>query len=128
PPGAGKSRPRCRSGGGAVSRCSRAVTRREHKDKQTHDGRHRVRPGETKGRYTMATFLTKKHISRRTLLRSGAVGVGLPFLEAMVPAGVALAQVDAMPKKRAGFFYLPHGTIMNNTPFGAEVDQWTSSG
>jgi hypothetical protein len=76
----------------------------------------------------MATFLTKKHISRRTLLRSGAVGVGLPFLEAMVPAGVALAQVDAMPKKRAGFFYLPHGTIMNNTPFGAEVDQWTSSG
>jgi hypothetical protein len=76
----------------------------------------------------MATFLTKKHISRRTLLRSGAVGVGLPFLEAMVPAGVALAQVDAMPKKRAGFFYLPHGTVMNNTPFGKEVDQWTSSG
>lgn len=76
----------------------------------------------------MATFLTKKHISRRTLLRSGAVGIGLPFLEAMVPAGVALAQVDAMPKKRAGFFYLPHGTVMNNTPFGKEVDQWTSTG
>ena len=76
----------------------------------------------------MATFLTKKHLSRRTLLRSGAVGLGLPFLDAMVPAGTALAQVEAMPKKRAGFFYLPHGTIMNNTPFGKEVDAWTSSG
>lgn len=76
----------------------------------------------------MATFLTKKHLSRRTLLRSGAVGLALPFLEAMVPAGTALAQVNAMPKKRAGFFYLPHGTVMNNTPFGQEIDQWTSSG
>ncbi len=76
----------------------------------------------------MAHFLTKKHLSRRTLLRSGAVGLGLPFLEAMVPAGTALAQVDAMPKKRAGFFYLPHGTIMNNTPLGKEVDKWTCTG
>jgi len=76
----------------------------------------------------MAHFFTKKHLSRRTLLRSGAVGLGLPFLDAMVPAGTALAQVDAMPKKRAGFFYLPHGTIMNNTPLGKEVDKWTCTG
>ena len=76
----------------------------------------------------MANFLTKKHLSRRKLLRSGAVGLALPFLDAMIPAGTALAQVDAMPKKRAGFFYLPHGTIMNNTPFGKEVDAWTCSG
>jgi hypothetical protein len=76
----------------------------------------------------MAHFLTKKHLSRRTLLRSGAVGLGLPFLDAMVPAGTALAQVDAMPKKRAGFFYLPHGTIMNNTPLGKDVDKWTCTG
>ncbi|MDG1851660.1 MAG: DUF1552 domain-containing protein [Gammaproteobacteria bacterium] len=76
----------------------------------------------------MAHFLTKKHLSRRTLLRSGAVGLGLPFLDAMVPASTALAQVEAMPKKRAGFFYLPHGTIMNNTPLGKDVDKWTSTG
>jgi len=76
----------------------------------------------------MAHFLTKKHLSRRTLLRSGAVGLGLPFLDAMVPAGTALAQVDATPKKRAGFFYLPHGTIMNNTPLGKDVDKWTCTG
>jgi hypothetical protein len=76
----------------------------------------------------MATFLTKKHLSRRALLRGGAVAVGLPFLDAMVPAGTALANTAAQPKTRAGFFYLPHGAIMNNTPFGKEVDAWTSSG
>lgn len=76
----------------------------------------------------MANFLTKKHLSRRTLLRGSGVALALPFLDAMVPASTALAQVDAMPKKRAGFFYLPHGTIMNNTPFGKDVDRWTSTG
>ncbi len=76
----------------------------------------------------MAIFLTKKHLSRRALLRSGAVAVSLPFLDAMVPAGTALAQTAAAPKTRAGFFYIPHGAIMNNTPFGKEVDAWTSSG
>jgi len=76
----------------------------------------------------MAKFLTKKYLSRREVLRGSSVALALPFLDAMVPAGTALAQVEAMPKKRAGFFYLPHGTIMNNTPFGKEVDHWTSSG
>ena len=76
----------------------------------------------------MAVFLTKKYLSRRTFLRGTGVALGLPFLEAMVPAATALAQTAAMPKTRAGFFYLPHGTIMNNTPFGKEVDFWTSSG
>jgi len=76
----------------------------------------------------MATFLTKKYLSRRALLRGGAVAVGLPFLDAMVPAATALAQTAATPKTRAGFFYLPHGAIMNNTPFGQEADAWTSSG
>src|SRR5687767_10758947 len=76
----------------------------------------------------MAHFLTKKHLSRRTLLRGGAVAVGLPLLDAMVPASTALAQTAATPKTRAGFFYIPHGAIMNNTPFGKEADAWTSSG
>ncbi len=76
----------------------------------------------------MAMVLRKKHLSRRTLLRGGAVALGLPFLDAMVPAGVALAQTAAAPKTRAGFFYIPHGAIMNNTPYGKEVDAWTSTG
>jgi hypothetical protein len=76
----------------------------------------------------MAHFITKKHLSRRTVLRGGSVALALPFLDAMVPAATALAQTAAAPKLRAGFFYLPHGAIMNNTPFGKEVDGWTSSG
>jgi hypothetical protein len=76
----------------------------------------------------MAVFLTKKHLSRRTFLRGSGVALGLPFLEAMVPAATALAQTEAAPKTRAGFFYIPHGAIMNNTPFGKEVDAWTSTG
>jgi hypothetical protein len=76
----------------------------------------------------MATFLTKKHLSRRTFLRGSGVALALPFLEAMVPAATALAQTAAAPKTRAGFFYIPHGAIANNTPFGKEADAWTSSG
>jgi hypothetical protein len=76
----------------------------------------------------MAMFLTKKHLSRRTFLRGTGVALGLPFLDAMVPAATPLAQTAAAPKTRAGFFYIPHGAIMNNTPFGKEVDAWTSSG
>ena len=76
----------------------------------------------------MAVFLTRKYLSRRTFLRGSGVALGLPFLEAMVPAATALAQTAAAPKTRAGFFYLPHGAIMNNTPFGKEVDAWTSTG
>jgi hypothetical protein len=71
------------------------------------------------------TFITKKHLSRRTLLRAGGVSLGLPLLGAMVPAGVALAQTAAAPKPRLGFFYLPHGAIMENTRFGLEMNRWT---
>jgi hypothetical protein len=76
----------------------------------------------------MAHFLTKKYLNRRTFLRGTGVALGLPFLDAMVPAGTALAATAAAPKTRAGFFYLPHGAIMNNTQYGKEVDVWTSSG
>jgi hypothetical protein len=76
----------------------------------------------------MAYFLTKKHLSRRTFLRGGGVALGLPFLDAMVPAATALADTAAAPKTRAGFFYIPHGAIMNNTVYGKEVDVWSSTG
>lgn len=76
----------------------------------------------------MAIYLTRKHLSRRTFLRGTGVAVALPFLDAMVPAGTALAKTAAAPKLRAGFFYLPHGAIMNNTVYGKEVDAWSSTG
>ena len=73
-------------------------------------------------------FITKKHIHRRTVLKAAGVSLGLPFLEAMIPAGTALAQTAAVPKLRMGFFYIPHGAIMYNTAFGPAMDKWTPSG
>lgn len=73
-------------------------------------------------------FITKKHLSRRTILKGAGVNLALPFLSAMVPASTALAQTAANPKIRAGFFYIPHGAIMHNTKFGPEWDRWTPSG
>jgi hypothetical protein len=73
-------------------------------------------------------FLTKRHLSRRTVLKGAGVTLALPFLDAMVPAATALAQTAARPKLRTGFFYIPHGAILGNTSFGAEMDKWTPSG
>jgi len=57
-------------------------------------------------------FITRKHISRRTLLRGASASLALPFLDAMVPAATALANTAAASKPRLGFFYFPHGAIM----------------
>ena len=73
-------------------------------------------------------FISKKHISRRTVLKGAGVTLALPFLEAMVPAATALAQTAANPKLRAGFFYIPHGAVQHDTKFGPEGDKWTPSG
>ena len=62
------------------------------------------------------------------MLKGAGVSLALPFLDAMVPAGTALAQTAAAPKLRTGFFYLPHGAIMGNTSHGPSMDKWTPSG
>ena len=51
-------------------------------------------------------FITKKHLSRRTVLR-GAVGaaISLPFLDAMVPAASAAPPAQL----RFGAVYVPNG-------------------
>jgi len=54
-------------------------------------------------------FITKKHISRRTVLRGAGAAVALPFLESMVPAATALAQTAANPKPRFVGLFVPHG-------------------
>jgi len=54
-------------------------------------------------------FITKKHISRRTVLKGSGVTLALPFLEAMIPAATALAQTAAMPKPRFVGCFVPHG-------------------
>ena len=61
-------------------------------------------------------FVSKKHLSRRTFLRSAGVTIALPLLESMVPAQTPLRQTAAVPKTRLGCIYVPHGAIM---------DKWT---
>jgi hypothetical protein len=55
------------------------------------------------------TFITKKHMSRRTILRGTGSVLALPLLDAMVPAMTALAQTAAQPKPRFVGCFVPHG-------------------
>ncbi|HVG56496.1 MAG TPA: DUF1552 domain-containing protein [Vicinamibacterales bacterium] len=56
------------------------------------------------------SFITKKHIKRRTFLQGAGVTLALPVLEAMIPASTAIAQTAAGQAKPrfVGVFY-PHG-------------------
>ncbi len=54
-------------------------------------------------------FLTKRHLSRRTVLRGAGATLALPLLDAMIPAGTALAQTAANPKPRFVGCFVPHG-------------------
>jgi hypothetical protein len=54
-------------------------------------------------------FVTRKHISRRTLLRGMGTVIALPALDAMFPA---LAS-SPRPPRRIAVVYVPNGIIMN---------------
>ncbi|MFO7275753.1 MAG: DUF1552 domain-containing protein [Pseudomonadota bacterium] len=58
-------------------------------------------------------FITKKHLSRRTVLRGLGASISLPLLDAMIPAGTALANTAAKPAPRLAFVYFPHGAVMD---------------
>ena len=62
-------------------------------------------------------FVTKKAISRRTVLRGMGTAVALPFLDAMVPAFAPAAAVKS--PVRFGVVYHPNGII---------YDQWLPKG
>ena len=55
------------------------------------------------------TFIAKKHISRRALLRGAGVTLALPLLDAMLPAQTPLAKMGAAPKQRFTGIFVPHG-------------------
>ena len=52
-------------------------------------------------------FLTKRHLSRRTVLRGAGVTLALPLLDAMVPAATALAQTAADAEAAHGVLLHP---------------------
>ncbi len=55
-------------------------------------------------------FITKKHISRRTVLQGMGAAISLPFLEAMLPAQTPLRQTAAAPKSRFACIEVVHGS------------------
>jgi hypothetical protein len=61
-------------------------------------------------------IITKKNISRRTVLRGVGTALALPFLDAMVPALSAAPR----PISRFGAVYVPNGIMMENWTPAAE--------
>jgi hypothetical protein len=64
-------------------------------------------------------IITKKAVSRRTVLRGIGAAVSLPLLDAMVPALTALADTPAKAVSRLGVVYHPNGVI---------YDKWLPKG
>src|SRR6516165_7698950 len=54
-------------------------------------------------------YIAKKHIPRRTFLKTAGCTLALPLLDAMVPASTALAATAAAPKPRFVGIFFPHG-------------------
>ncbi len=70
-------------------------------------------------------FITRMHLPRRAVLKALGATVGLPLLDAMIPAATALAKTAAAPKPSMTFVYFPHGAVMDKwTPrkVGADFD------
>src|SRR5437588_4950399 len=65
-------------------------------------------------------YITKKHVSRRTVLKGMGVTVALPFLDAMLPAGTAWARTAAGSSKiRLVCMEMVHGSA-GSTAFGVK--------
>jgi hypothetical protein len=60
------------------------------------------------------TFVTRRHIPRRSFLKGVGTAIALPFLDSMVPAFSRAA--DTTSPVRMAFLYVPNGIVMN---------QWT---
>lgn len=58
-------------------------------------------------------FISRKHLSRRTLLKGTGASIALPLLDSMLPAGTALAQTAAAAQTRLGFVYFAHGALQD---------------
>ena len=68
-------------------------------------------------------FIAKKQLSRREVLRGMGVTVALPFLDAMVPAGMVRAQAP-VTKVRFAAIEMVHGAA-GSTKIGIEKNMWS---
>jgi len=62
------------------------------------------------------SFITKKHLPRRTFLRGVGATIALPLLDSMVAAQTPIRKTAAAARSRLSCIYVPHGATM---------DKWT---
>ncbi len=70
-------------------------------------------------------ILTKRHLSRRAVLRGAGATIALPFLQSMIPAGRAQAATAQQP--RLACIYVPHGAVMKRWMPSGEGKDFTFS-
>ena len=69
-------------------------------------------------------LITKKYLSRRTVLRGMGVSVALPFLDAMAPAQTRLGKTAAAPPTRLACIEMVHGAA-GSTVDGSNKHYWS---
>jgi len=69
-------------------------------------------------------LITRKHLSRRTLLRGAGVSLALPFLDAMMPAQTRLSKTAAVSKPRLTCIEIVHGAA-GSTVDGTNKHYWS---
>jgi hypothetical protein len=69
-------------------------------------------------------FITKKHLSRRTVLRGLGVSVALPLLDSMVPAQTPLSKTAAVAPTRLACIEMVHGSA-GSTGEGTNKHYWS---
>ncbi|HUA84047.1 MAG TPA: DUF1552 domain-containing protein [Bryobacteraceae bacterium] len=69
-------------------------------------------------------FITKKYLSRRTVLRGMGVSLALPFLDSMAPAQTRISRTAAAPKPRLCCIEMVHGSA-GSTVDGSNKHYWS---
>jgi hypothetical protein len=69
-------------------------------------------------------FITKKHLSRRAVLRGLGTAIALPLLDSMVPAQTPIRNTAAAPRTRLACIEMVHGAA-GSTQDGSNKHYWS---
>ena len=76
------------------------------------------------------TFLTRKTLTRRTMLKGMGASVALPLLDSMMPGLAAQTTGARQAPMRLGFVYAAHGVIHSAwkpSQTGRQYERWDHS-
>jgi hypothetical protein len=68
-------------------------------------------------------YITKKHLSRRTMLRGMGASLALPLLDSMLPAQTPLRRKAAAAPPRLACIEMVHGAA-GSTEYGTQMNYW----